>query len=222
MAAAIYFASKSLFYSVFQSPTNDKLVTFSVFPELRNKADNFLHNSILTIFSGWSLASVLLTYSLYWDSAAISIAGGIIQGLCYLYAIYCTRRWIQLVRERQRSDRFDVNQLDLEEFTFLLYWAPLLVFVPMPLLWNLFTGDFWWKTHSAENLIFLMISNFVLGSITIGTIFFNTYAYGIILIYATIVVPGRIVRMMAEMHLRVLNDLSESVYSVPPENGEIP
>ena len=162
---------------------------------------------------------MLLVYSLYWDSMAILTAAGAILGLCYLHAIVCTCRWLQLVTARQRLDRFDINHLNLEEFTFFLYWAPVLVFVPMPPLWNLITGDLCWKTHSAENLIFLMINNFVLGSITIGKIyryihirFFN--------LCTTIVVPSRIVRMMAEMHLRVLNDLSEDVYTVPPENEE--
>ena len=102
------------------------------------------------------MAVILIVYSLYYDWTTAIMVAASIQMTCFVVVVAATFRWVYLVKKKHRVVKFSVNILTLEEFTFFLYWFHTLIYEPLPTLWSLITGDIYWKSHTAEYLIFIM------------------------------------------------------------------
>ena len=150
---------------------------FAVYPELLSKNDDFLFYGISIPMSLWGVGQVLIVYSLYYDWTVVPFIAGSLQILCFIVAVAATFRWIYLVTKTQRVGRFDVSLLTLEEFTFFLHWIPSLLYAPLPTLWGFITGDVLWKTHTVENLIFIMSCHVLSGAVIIGLLYKYIFEY---------------------------------------------
>ena len=137
-------------------------------PELHSKNDGILFLGITIPFVLWFVANVAYVYSFFYDLQALSIFVAVLQPLCYAVALSMSFRWVWLVKARQNVGRFNLKLLSLEEFTFLLFWATAMIYTPLPTLYNLITGDLYWKTRTEGNLIFLMCIHALFGALLIG------------------------------------------------------
>lgn len=140
----------------------------TVYPELKSKDDKIFYVGFTIPFALWIVGNILVVYSFYFDTQAVSVLSAVLPYICYFMCLGISIRWFQLVKARQNVGRFVFKLLNLEEFTFLLFWIAALSYAPLSALWNVITGDLNWKTHTAENLIFLMCTQVIFGAVLIG------------------------------------------------------
>ena len=112
--------------------------------------------------------NVVHAFSVFYDTEIIPLFFSLLQCFFYLLAIAATARWMLIVRERQNVGRFRMDLLTVEEFTFLQYWIPSLLYAPIVLIWNLSTGDYYWKTQSASTLIYYVSVSCLAAAVIIG------------------------------------------------------
>ena len=121
---------------------------------------------LTSAFLTWIAANVANAYSMYYNVTILPIVFSALQCIFYVVAVLATCRWIQIVGTN--VGRFHFNNLTVEEYTFLQYLVPTLVYAPSVSIWNFVTGDMNWQTRSVETLIFYISANCLAAAVIIG------------------------------------------------------
>ena len=111
-------------------------VLHPVYPELRrwSKRDSFLLYGASLPCLVWIVMNVIHVFSVFYDTEMLPILFSLLQCAFYLLAFAATDRWMFIVRERQNVGRFCLDILTTEEYTFLQYWIPSLLYAPAVVL----------------------------------------------------------------------------------------
>jgi hypothetical protein len=114
----------------------------------------------------WIVVNVASAYSVYYNVTILPLIFSSMQCFFYLVAVLSTCRWVQIVQ--RNVGRFQLDKLTVEEYTFLQYLVPTLLYAPSVTLWNFINGDMNWQTRSVETLIFYISANCLVAAIIIG------------------------------------------------------
>ena len=136
-------------------------------PEMREKKDPYLLLGVTIPCIVWMLMNVVDVYSVYYDTPIIPLLITVLQVLMYLLLISAVARWVMLVR-RKNDGRFQTNLLNVNEYTFLLYIVPALLYPTALLVWVLTIGANPWQELQELSLIFYASIGSVYAVVIIG------------------------------------------------------
>ena len=172
MIVAVYSASKFRMSTKIGKFSNSWFLFFYllVVPELKCKFVPLIVRILTGGFYLWSITSVVILYSIYYDHESSwwsSIASGIqyfvlAGGVCTVFM------WVRLWLKKQNDDRLELN---LEEFTFLFFLIPTILYAPDGSIWGLAAGISQYKNRNEADLIFLIGSHLTFAMVLIGKIF---------------------------------------------------
>ena len=183
-------------------------VSIIVYPELCNKKDPFILFGITLPCLFWMFLNTIEVYSVYYNTSIVPFLFSFLQCALYLLLIAALSRWVQLIR-RQNGGRFQLNLLNVEEYTFIQYVIPTAILYPVAIfVWNFIANVQFWQTQSAATLIFYISVNCLFAAVIIGKVFV-TIQHELIHYHAApalyVVVPGRTARMIAQLNMSLLN-----------------
>eukprot|EP01036_Dinobryon_divergens_P029744 gene29744-38884_t len=162
----------------FKNITLIAAVYSSIYPELCSKKDSFLTFSITLPTILWIFMNLVGVYSVYYNRPGVTSLLNLFYAALYPFLISSFVRWVQLVR-RQNKGRF---QMTVDEYTFLQYITPTILYPFAILIWTLAVGSQSWQTMSAMTLIYY---------VAVSSLF----------AVVIIVMPGRTARMIAVLNM---------------------
>ena len=142
----------------------------SVFPEISSKFSRFLFGVVTGGFCLWSVANVLLNYSIYYDienSLFVNIVFGIQYILFFIYlstSILWTRLWLQ----RQVGERWE---LTLEEFSFLFFAVFTFLYSMNGSIWAYATNNTIHRNRTEANSVFLVGNSLLYATLLVGDLY---------------------------------------------------
>ena len=110
---------------------------------------------------------VVILFSIYYDHESSwwnSVASGI-QFIILVMSICTLIVWTRLWLKRQNEDRLELN---LEEFTFLFFLIPTILYAPDSSIWGLAVGSSQYQNRDEADLIFLIGSHLTFAMVLIG------------------------------------------------------
>lgn len=112
--------------------------------------------------------NVLDVYSVYYDKSFVPAqVVGFLLCVLFLSLISAVVRWVQLVR-RQNGGHFQMNALNVEEYTFLPYMTAFFLYPTAILIWNFAKDGFAWQTLSAATFIYYVALSSLFAVVIIG------------------------------------------------------
>lgn len=171
LVASVYSSSKLQFLIVQlrSNLSNGAILIYAnilVYPEICSKEDAFLLYGLTSAFLMWIVVNVASAYSVYYNVTILPLIFSSMQCFFYLVAVLSIGRWVQIVQ--RNVGRFQLDKLTIEEYTFLQYLVPTLLYAPSVTLWNFIKRDMNWQTRSVETLIFYISANCLVAAIIIG------------------------------------------------------
>lgn len=116
----------------------------------------------------WMFMNVLDVYSVYYGTSIIPVeVVGFLLCILFLSLISAVVRWVVLVR-RQYGGNFQMNILNVEEYTFVQYMMATLLYPTAILIWNLTCGGFAWQNMSAATFIYYVALSSLFAVVIIG------------------------------------------------------
>ena len=169
LITAIYSASKLVvLYCLLHSYWNHSfLCRVIVYSELCSKKDPFLLFGVTVPCVLWMFMNIVDVYSVYYNTSIVPLLTSSVQSALYLLLIAALSRWVQLVR-RQNGGRFQLNLLNVEEYTLFQYSAPTLIYPLAIVTWNIVLGNQSWQSKTATTLIYYIIVNCLVAAVIIG------------------------------------------------------
>ena len=138
-----------------------------VIPELKRKFVPLVVHALTGVFYVWSISMVVILYSIYYDHESSwwnEFASGI-QLIIFTVSICTLIMWTRVWLKRQNDDRWE---LDLEEFTFLFFLIPTILYAPDSAIWGLAVDINHYKNRDEADLIFLIGSHLTFAMVLIG------------------------------------------------------
>ena len=176
---------------------------FVVYLELCCKKDPFLLFGVTLSCVFWMFMNIVDVYSVYYNTSIVPLLVSSVQSVLYILLVASLARWVQLVR-RQNGGRFQMNLLNVEEYTLFQYTAPTLLYPLAIVTWNIIFGNQSWQKKSATTLIYYISVNCVVAAVIIGKGKFSNYFKCLYSHSMNSVVPGRTARMIAELNRSLL------------------
>jgi len=149
---------------------------------------------------------VVVTYAFYfqWPSSVTSLALSL-KFVSVVAAIVVFVFWMLKIASLQNVAIVRVDVMTIEEFTCLVYYLATILYAVSAPIWNLCSSDWRWQSRHESSLIFYMAVHFLYTVIITG-MWTSLCVYLIKLSNITsIVIPGRIVRMLAVNNMKSLN-----------------
>lgn len=114
---------------------------------------------------------MMTVYSVYYDTYVLTLPIMILQIVSCSVKFAVAFEWFRQLMIQQGGGWLDVNVMTTAEFSFIAFWIPHIIYAPMPLIWNLFTGDYYWQNHTAANIMFQINLQIVFSIAQIGKCF---------------------------------------------------
>ena len=112
--------------------------------------------------------NTLEVYSVYYNTPLVPLLFSFLQSALYLLLLAAMARWVQLIR-RQYGGRFQLNLLNVEEYTFIQYVIPTGILYPVAVfIWNYVARINFWQTLSDTTLIFYVSISCFFAAVIIG------------------------------------------------------
>lgn len=125
---------------------------------------------VTSAFGLWIVSNILTVYSLCFNCQLLTYPATALQIFSYFTVLAFTYHWFSQLSVRH-GGKLNFNQLSTDEFSFLAFWIPLMVYAPSITLWNLVTGDLSWASHSEDELLFSMVMHLFFSIALIGKLF---------------------------------------------------
>ena len=106
-------------------------------------------------------------YSVYYNRPGVTSLLNLFYTFLYVLLISSIVRWVQLVR-RQNKGRFQLNILTVDEYTFLQYITPALLYPTAIVFWTIASGGESWNALRAMTLIYYVAVSSLFAVVIIG------------------------------------------------------
>ena len=147
---------------------------------------------------------MLSLYSFIHNSNTAAVVAAVIQITVLILVSIFLFRWYRSIAIKQNSSFVHFNKLDVQEYVAISYVIPVLLQGFVFFFWNIFTNDLTWKTHSETTLIVHWATNFFLFLAIISKISISYLLYTELNNGPRLVVPGRILQILAVANTNLL------------------
>ena len=157
---------KEYIHFLFSSNYNGPLVH----KEVASKQSFSLSCSIFLASVLWTIATVFLVYSAYYNSSMLATVAKYLQYVVLLAGIWFLYLWFTLTSQmHSRFIFFDLDKLEMDEYVTMVYMVPVVIYALAVGLWTMGTGDDMWITHSEMTLVYLMATHYFMFMSLTGT-----------------------------------------------------